>query len=129
TGEVRLDGRFEVLDALTGKVLFEGKTDADKVADHVKGLQSAHLLADGERYYLLLNNNRPVGNRLNYYSGYAGIRWHQVPGAVYCFEKNSGKRVWLLDRQFENLSIVIDRFEELPVIVAANMIMEENNSM
>jgi hypothetical protein len=126
TGEVRPDGRFEVLDALSGKVLFEGKTDADKVADHVKGLQSAHLLADADRYYLLLNNNRPANNRLNYYYGYVGIRWQQVPGAVYCFEKASGKRSWVLDRQFENLSIVLDRFEELPVIVAANMVMEDN---
>jgi len=31
-----------------------------------------------------------------------------------------------LDRQFENLAIVLDRFEELPVIVAANMVMEDN---
>jgi outer membrane protein assembly factor BamB len=126
TGEVRPDGRFEVLDALTGKVLFEGKTDADKVADHVKGLQSAQLLADADRYYLLLNNNRPANNRINYYYGYVGIRWLQVPGAVYCFDKTSGKRLWLLDRQFEKLAIVLDRFEELPVIVAANLIMEDN---
>ncbi len=127
TGEVRSDGRFEVIEALTGKVLFEGKTDADKVADHVKGLQSAQLLADGERYYLLLNNNRQSATRINYYYGYTPIRWVQVTGAVYCIEKMTGKRLWILDHQFENLSLVLDRFDELPVIVAANYVQEDNN--
>jgi hypothetical protein len=99
------------------------------VSEHVKGLQTAHLLADGERYYLILNNNRPQTNRINYYYGYMPIRWLQVPGALYAFDKTTGKRTWLLDRQFENLSIVIDRFDELPVIVAANYVQEENNGM
>jgi len=129
TGQVRPDGRFEVLDALTGKVLFEGKTDPDKVAEHVKGLQTAHLLADGERYYLLLNNNRQSANRANYYYGYTPIRWVQVNGSVYCFEKATAKRTWVLDRQFDGLSLVLDRFDELPVLIAASYVQEDNNGL
>jgi hypothetical protein len=57
------------------------------------------------------------------------IRWEPVPGSVYCFEKATGKRAWILDRQFENLSIAIDRFDELPVIVAANYYQEDNSGI
>src|SRR4029079_2096826 len=74
-------------------------------------------------------NNRPQGNRVNYYYGYMPIRWGSVPGAVYCFENGTGKPTWNLDHQFDGLSVVLDRFDELPVIVAANYYQEDNNGI
>ena len=60
------DGKFEVLAVKTGKSVFAGQIDAANAAAHARDLQKPVLLADGERFYLVLNKGGNPNPNRNY---------------------------------------------------------------
>ena len=127
TGCFQTTGRFEVLDSESGKKLFEGGVDADRVDAHLKtdgnfAVKEPVLLADSERFYLFLNRDTSA-NRNRIY-GHTMLRSERVNGVAYGFDRASGKRLWFNEGLFENQAIILERFDDLPVLIAASQLMD-----
>ncbi|OWK44317.1 hypothetical protein FRUB_02249 [Fimbriiglobus ruber] len=126
TGCLNAEGDFEVLAARTGKIIFRGAVDPARREPHLvdsTGRITATqpvVLADADRVYLFLNK---PGGQANYYS--TMIRHLPVNGAAYGFDRATGKRLWFTDRLFENQLLLLERFDDLPVLVAAGQVMDE----
>lgn len=129
TGVVKSTGEVEVLAVRTGQSLGAFQIDKNQVESHVNGCAEAKLLADAERFYLVLDRDgkaRGAGRRFPIYN--FSLRTHAVNGPMYCFDRTTGKRLWYLDDVLDNQSIVLERFADLPVIVAAAPMMDKNNT-
>jgi hypothetical protein len=74
------------------------------------------LLADAERFYLFLNRDGSSATAQPY--GLT-IRQQPVNGVAYGFDRATGKRLWFTDQEFANQLLLLERFEDLPVIVAS----------
>lgn len=124
---IKPDGKFEVLAIKTGKPVFAGQVDAANVAAHTKELQKPVLLADAERFYVVLNNGKSANpNRNYYYNQY--IKYLEVTGAIYCFDRATGNRLWFSDKLFQGQQLVVDRFHELPALVASTSTMADDGT-
>jgi hypothetical protein len=123
TGYVNVEGRFRILASRTGEQLCEGvATDHEREGAAKSDLVEPSLLADSERFYLFLN--RAPQNFWNSTSS-GMVRTQKVNGPAYAFERTTGRRLWFSERLFENQSIVIDRFDELPALVAAATVQDQ----
>ncbi len=111
-------GRFDVLAVKTGKVVFQGQIDKANVAAHAKELQRPVLLVDDARFYLVLNTGKNA-NPNRYYYNNQYIKYQEVTGAIYCFDRASGTRLWFSDKLFQGQQLLVDRFAELPALVAS----------
>ena len=126
TGIVTPAGAIEVLSSRTGKVLLVGKVDPDKMEDHlnVKGktaLKDPLLMADSERFYVFLNKvDNGQNNQNNYWGGQSFVKMTGVNGACYAFDRTTSKRLWYTDGQFNRQQICVERFADMPCIVASN---------
>ena len=126
TGVVSVDGAIQVLSAKTGKVLLDGKIDADKVEEHLKvagkiALKEPLLMADSERFYVFLNkDDKGQLNPNMYWNGQAQVKTTGVNGACYAFDRTTSKRLWYTDGQFLRQLLCLERFEEMPCIVASH---------
>ena len=124
TGIVTVEGAIQVLASKTGKVLLEGKVDAQKLDDHLKiagkvALKDPLLMADSERFYVFLNKDDKGGN-VNVFWGQAQVKTAPVNGACYAFDRTTSKRLWYTDTQFNRQQICVERFEDMPCIVGSN---------
>ncbi len=123
TGAFGRDGTFEVLNVHTGEVVFKGRIDEENAELHAGMTAEPVLLSDAERYYLVLNKTADIASRNNYYSP---LRSLTVTGPMYCFEKGSGKRAWYTGLLFEGQQLITERFSEMPALVAATQMAEDN---
>ncbi|CAN5220212.1 hypothetical protein BH11PLA2_BH11PLA2_02990 [soil metagenome] len=126
TGAFRRDGSFEVLNVRTGAVLFKGQIDKANAELHAGMAGQPTLLADADRYYLILNKTADPNGRNNYNYGNNTLRSMLVNGPLYCFEKATGKRAWYTDKLFENQQLIIERFAEIPALVSATHTAEDD---
>src|SRR5205085_1274477 len=127
-GYVSSNGEVAVFDTRNGEQIFKSKLDEKKLAQHMDKVNEAVLLADRERYYIALNRPIDPANANGVNPGVAsGIRQVKVNGAVYCFNKSTGKRLWYTDEQLENQMIIMEQFEDLPVLMAATVYYNNNN--
>ncbi|MFO0849098.1 MAG: PQQ-binding-like beta-propeller repeat protein [Gemmataceae bacterium] len=139
TGCLTVDGGLEVLDAATGAVLARGAVDPDRADEHLRtadggfAVSRAVLLADADRFYLLLN--RPAG-QVEVFGGGRGImpgpsssfiRTEPVSGPVYAFDRATGRRLWYTDSLLVRHNLVLDRFDDLPVLVGAGDVRDERS--
>lgn len=122
TGAFQRDGKFELLDVNTGKVVFKSAIDAENADLHAGSTGLPVLLADSERYYLVLNKN--ADNNRNLYM-HSQMRMLSVNGPLYCYEKATGKRAWFVDKLFENQQLIVERFNEMPALVTATHVNED----
>ncbi len=122
TGVLTASGAWELLNSRTGEVTFKAKLDSDRAESHMKGVTAPLLLSDAERHFLFLN--RGDASHQTVYGSM--IRSQKVHGVAYGFEKATGKRLWFSERLFENQYVFTDRFEDLPVIVAAAQFPNED---
>jgi outer membrane protein assembly factor BamB len=118
------DGTAPILDTHTGQVRATLRIDPENVEAHVKPCVQALLLVDPQRYYLILNQNpnKPAagGRRRANLGGGQGLNFLNVDGPIYAFDRNTGHRLWFHGEGIlEQHQILLDRFEELPVIIAA----------
>jgi len=131
-GIVTPEGKIQILASRTGKVLLDSKVDPKQMAEHLQvagkfALLNPVLLADGERFYTFLNrDDKGQINPANIW-GNAPIRTLFVNGACYCFDRNTGKRIWYTDDQFLRQQICLERFEEMPCVFATNPAFMEPN--
>jgi outer membrane protein assembly factor BamB/tetratricopeptide (TPR) repeat protein len=110
------EGRVTVIDLRKRQQLLESrlshpKEDLDKVSE-------GNLLADGDCYYLTFQ--RTPDPRANVFGGpyqnvMNGIRWINVNGKVYAFDRANGIARWHAD--VPNQILLIDQFRESPILV------------
>ena len=130
-GFLNQDGTFEVFESRTGKSLLKAGVDADRVDAHLKdetgkfAVTKPLLLADGERFYLFLNRDPKPNNNVPFYGGVSIIRSHPVNGVAYGFDRATGKRLWFTERLFEAQTLLVERMDELPVLIAAGTVLDE----
>jgi len=122
-GVVEPEGVVRVFDVVTQKEVLNQKLDAGgEAATHVKEAKNAksiHLLADPE--YLFVAVNKPSDNNVvgpgevapNFRPGQC-MRSVPVNGHVYCFDRETGKRRYLVEAP--NQQLIVTQFEELPVL-------------
>ena len=130
TGYVSDKGDLVVLSVKDGKEVFSAKLDPKKFSQHMDKVEQAVLLTDHERFYVMLN--RPIENNANF--GYnpsltAGIRTMRVNGHMYCFDRTTRKRLWFTDEQLDNQQIILDQFQESPIILGAHWYNRVNNGV
>lgn len=129
-GMVRGTGEVDLLDPHTGRPVGAFKLDADRLVDHMGKCSGAQLFADATRFYLVLDRQRNGGgpgaiNRFGY-GGVLQLRSAAVDGPMYCFIRATGERAWYADNHFENQVLLLDRFADLPVLVAGQTSLRPN---
>ncbi len=130
TGFIKADGVAEVLDIRTGATLATMKIDERNLETDLKPCQEAQLLADTDRFYLFLDRDPglPSTNGTLRQPVYGNtLRGHRVNGPLYAFDRMTGKRLWHYGNGlFEHQMIILERFAELPVILAASPVRTPN---
>jgi hypothetical protein len=132
-GFVKPDGEAEILDVRTGKTTATLRIDKQNLETDLKPAGQAQLLFDADHYYLVLDREAAAGSsngttRLNVGNTFM-LRVTNVNGPLYAFDRVTGKRLWWYgDGLLENQQLVMDRFAELPVILAAAPMMHRVNN-
>jgi outer membrane protein assembly factor BamB len=126
-GYVLSNGEVAIFDTRDGKEIFKSRLDEKRLGEHLDKVNEAVLLGDRDRFYIALN--RPSeNNNGNVNQGVVNpIRSLRINGALYCFDRKNGKRLWYTDEQFENQMIVLEQFEDLPVLLGAVTYYNNNN--
>ena len=113
-----------------GKEIFSGKLDVKKMKEHLDKVEMGVLLADRDRFFVVLN--RPIdanARNNNMLSVTPGMRTLHVNGTIYCFDRASKKRLWFTEEQFENQQIILDQFQDLPIVLGAHHYNRINNGV
>ncbi len=131
TGYVSKDkGEVSIFSVKDGKEIFTGKLDAKKLAQQMDKVEAGILLVDRDRFFIVLNraidNNARVNNML---SVTPGMRTMHVNGTIYCFDRTTKKRLWFTDEQFEHQQIILEQFQDLPVVLGAHYYNRINNGV
>ncbi|HEX4613526.1 MAG TPA: hypothetical protein VH092_35415, partial [Urbifossiella sp.] len=116
-GMVKPTGEVDLLDPHTGRPVGAFKLDADRLADHLGPCRSAQLFADADRFFLVLDRSAARAGAV--FGGNTPLRTAAVNGPMYCFLRATGERAWYADHHFDNQLLFLDRFADLPVLVAA----------
>lgn len=132
TGFVKPDGTAEIYSVRTGEKVATLKVDAKNVEAHVKPCVGAQILADNDRFYLILDRdpNAAAANGLRpvpVYNNYM-LRSQKVNGPIYAFDRGSGKRLWHYADVLDHQWLVLEQFSELPVLIASAPVMNQNNT-
>jgi outer membrane protein assembly factor BamB len=127
-------GRMEAWDVLTGKTLAQGQVDAEQLTPFVQSESGAFiakaplLMLDAERAYLVINRTNDLKRNMRF-NGYPMLlRVQPVNGAIVTFDRATGKRLWFNATALSNQQLIVDRFEELPALVAATNSMDDANA-
>jgi tetratricopeptide (TPR) repeat protein len=130
TGAVRPDGTAEILDVQSGRSVATLKVGrGHQGADLMAGAAEAQLFADRDRFYVVLDREYPPApaGRLNRVPLYNfSLRTQRVNGPMVAFERASGQRQWVVEELFDNQMLILDQFEDLPVITAATLVPDPN---
>ena len=129
TGCLARDGSFELVRADTGGRVFEGRLDAARLQDHLfEGGEFAVVdpfaLMDAGQVYLFLNRKMSDLNMQNR-GAYTMVRVRPVNGVAYGFDRATGERLWFYDGPFDDQLLILERFDELPVLVAAAQVVRD----
>jgi hypothetical protein len=135
TGVIDPAGLVTVLDAHTGNVLASSNMVQGRIptAD-VRGLQNPLLLQDGDHYYVALNkpvDKQRISQGLLHNNFHSSARCLPVNGWFVAIHRHDGKRAladreiswkkgdlaWFSFKPIENQLIVVDQFEQLPVLL------------
>ena len=123
TGFVKPDGTAEVFSVKTGETIAKLKIDEKNVAAHLKSCVGAQVLADSDRFYLILDRDPAAGSTNGtrpapVYNNQM-VRSQKVNGPIYAFDRGSGKRLWVYADVLENQWLVLEQFADLPVLIAS----------
>ena len=124
-------GSFELVEQATGKVVFAAAGAAEELksqfwrggeggADGFSPEQNPALcFADSERVYLV-QTRRPDPNFNRFNAAQAGgLRAVATSGPLFAFDRTTGKRLWYNADSLVNQRLILERQDELPVLVAA----------
>ncbi len=115
-GMVEPDGKVRVVSLRQRKEVLQAEVDPR----HVKEAMMVWLLADSGSFYLAVSNPHDPkalprgGARSNLWPG-TGLHDVAVNGAVYCFNAQTGKKVWC--SMVPNQMLVLEHFRELPFLL------------
>jgi outer membrane protein assembly factor BamB len=115
-------GAVQILNTKTGKKEFVSKFNSTFLLNEFKTARDGQfsIIKDHERVYITsqLDMKSNVG-QVNY--GYtANIRYKTVNGPIICFDRKTSELKWFTRGQFENQKLIMDRFQEMPVLLAAS---------
>jgi hypothetical protein len=140
-GIVELNGKTTILDSKTGNVLAVGNVAQYRVApQELNGLSDVLLLQDADHYYIALNRplnrqkvvvNNQTGKPEVYNNFTNGTHCHSVNGWFVALHKTDGQRTisgkdvkwskgdmaWHSQTPIENQMIVLEQFEQMPVVL------------
>ncbi len=145
TGVIEPSGQATVLDAETGKILFQNILQAKArpvSADEMSNLEEPLLLQDRDRFYFALNQPSVVrfGEVHNNFAN--GLRCRPVNGWVLSFFREDGQHLydgklvahkkgdfdWCSPHRIENQLVIVEQFENLPVMVfTARQVVGQNS--
>lgn len=130
TGVVKGDGTAEVYAVRTGAPVAALKIDERYREAHMKACAGAHLLADADRFYLILDRDPALGstNGTRALAQSGVLRSIKVNGPLYAFDRATGKRLWANPDVLENQTLVVEQFAELPVLVATATLTRDNTN-
>jgi outer membrane protein assembly factor BamB len=122
-GFVRPDGTAEVVAVKTGEAVATLKIGPKEAAEQMKGCVGATILADADRYYLLLDRDPSAAaasgaRAAPVYNSYM-LRSHRANGPIHAFARGSGKRLWSYTDALEHQWLVLEQFAEMPVLLAS----------
>ena len=113
-GVIDPTGRVTVMSVRQRKVVFGGIVNVD----HMKNLKDAHLVADSELVFIMLDTRDPANAAQTVQSNLlaeAGLRGITVNGMVYAFERRTSKIRWV--NELRNQQLVLEQWENLPVLL------------
>jgi hypothetical protein len=125
-------GTITVINTATGDVLQTLKVDSDKLKDHLMDTNNKFaivkplLLADEERFYTFLNRASGPSMVEASLGTSSPIRARYINGVLYGFNRADGKRLYQNNGDFFNMRVLVERFDELPCIVATNPMYNED---
>jgi hypothetical protein len=117
TGVVEPDGTVTILDPKTQKVVSKSKggENGTDLPGHLSGVKDeAYLLADAERFYMVLNKAPEAGVTSNpgFSQMFRSVRMH---GHLYAIDRATGDVEWFL--AMENQHLMLDQFQDLPAVI------------
>jgi outer membrane protein assembly factor BamB len=127
TGAVEANGKVHVLDAHTGKVVFQTDKGYDIEnpltgiqPEHLANVQSVGLVADNSRVFVTCSaeldpNMRNFGGLHSNLVAQRGMRALPVNGAVYAWDFRKGAFLYFKMAPYQ--TVTLDRFAELPMLV------------
>jgi outer membrane protein assembly factor BamB/tetratricopeptide (TPR) repeat protein len=113
-GVIEPSGRLTLMDLRQRKLVLLGILDPV----HVKDLKEAHLLADDQQFYVMLNTadardpNHMVWPNLQPNTGLRGLTVH---GEVYAFDRRTSKIRW--HTEVKNQQFSLEQWKEMPVLL------------
>jgi len=133
-GFIRPTGEAEIVHVQTGAVVATLRIDEPNLATDLKPAVEALLLADADRFYLFLNRDPSAPSTTGTRRAQIGynnmLRSQKVNGALYAFDRSTGKRLWHYGNGlFENQMVILEQFGELPVIMAASHVQPPNGQI
>ena len=134
TGVVESTGMVTVLNSATGDLLATLAPDATKAKEQLFekekfAVVKPLLLADDDRYFVFYNRALPQPLLENIINGNSPIRARAVNGCLYAWERSTGKMLGHNNGEFYNMRLIVERFEELPCLIAVNpMYIGDENS-
>jgi outer membrane protein assembly factor BamB/tetratricopeptide (TPR) repeat protein len=124
-GAIEQDGKITVVNLRQRKVVLVSRI----TADHMKNLNQAHLLADGQSVYVALYTSNPttppqIWSNLQANTGLRGL---SVNGAVYAFDHRTGRIRWF--NTVENEQLVLEQWRDMPVLLFTSRFFVNPNGM
>jgi outer membrane protein assembly factor BamB/tetratricopeptide (TPR) repeat protein len=133
-GVIEATGEVHVFDLPTQQEVMTGKLDDPK---HIEKAQAVYLLADSDSIYLAVNG--PADPNVVPWSGVqstlqpgTGLRAVPVNGALYSFNRATGKRSWIacdherdhVGDHVRNQMLVLNHFDEMPIVLLTSRYTE-----
>jgi hypothetical protein len=115
-GAVEPDGKVTVVDLRTQQPVLRATMERK----HIDKVPEIHLVPDASRFFLLCNAPPDAANvqiTPPTANAHAGLRGLPVNGWVYAFDRATGSLLWF--NQVGLQSLLLERFEELPVLLFA----------
>jgi outer membrane protein assembly factor BamB len=132
TGVVEPDGKFHVIDLQARKEVMAGQMEKEDVPEHLRNVQSFHLLCDRDHFYfapMAAANNAAAGNvaagMLSSVVTQQGMRTVPVNGRLYAFERGSGDIAW--HAAVENQFLILDQFWDVPLVLLTSRRQQVQN--
>jgi hypothetical protein len=124
TGVVEPDGKVHVVDLRARKEVMTGQMEKENVPEHLRNVQSVHLLTDREQFYFALQSPMEVNNNVRMGGGgvqsnlmpQLGMRAVPINGTLYAFPRDgNGDAEWYA--AVKNQFLVLDQFQDLPLVL------------
>jgi outer membrane protein assembly factor BamB/tetratricopeptide (TPR) repeat protein len=121
TAVIEPDGKVHVIDLKARKEIMTGQMA--EPAEHLRNVQTIHLLADSKNFYLACEAPLQANNANRFANATVqsnvmtqlGMRTIPVNGRLYAFERDTGEIAW--HQLAKNQYLLLDQFQDLPIVL------------